>query len=623
MIEALAIPGLGGHGVAVIALTVLAFVFLAWDRWPIQSVSLMILVAITALFLFFPFTQDGRAVEPFEFFYGFGHEALIAICALMILGRGLVVTGALDPVARRVARGLESRPKLALLAVLLAAALASGFINDTPIVVILIPLLLSAALRSKTSPGQILMPMNLAVLVGGMATSIGTSTNLIVISMAAGLGLGQISMFDFYPLVAIAAIPAIAYLWLIAPRLLSHVPSPLPSASQAIFNGELHVTEGSPLDGLTVGEMLERTNNKMRVLEIRRGEQLTLIKLPSAKLQVGDRILIRDTAENLKEFQGALGAELHGEGDDQNKQNKQNKQKKDAGEDEEKHEQFLAQIIVTDDSPLEGTSLKRSRFADVYGLIVVGLRRSFASPKWRQENISDTTLGSGDVLLVQGTDSQIREAQANRVGLVLDARVSLPRSEKAPIALAILVAVVVATATKVMPISLAALAGVLVLIATGCLKWDDAKGALSAKVILLVASSLALGKALTVTGGMGYIARHLTEAATQLDPHWFIALLMLLMGLLTNFVSNNAAAAIGTPLAAEIARQLGAPWEPFVLAVLFGCNLCYLTPMGYQTNLLVMNAAGYRFGDFGRVGGFLVILMWGMLTWLLVRAYDL
>ncbi|HWQ39321.1 MAG TPA: SLC13 family permease [Burkholderiales bacterium] len=626
MIDVLAIPGLDGHGVAVISLAALAFVLLAWDRWPIQSISLGILGALATLFLFFPYQHHGRAVEPFEFFYGFGHQALIAICALMILGRALVATGALDPVARRLAHRLESRPRVALLTVLVGAALASGFVNDTPIVVVLIPLLMSAADKSGGSPAQMLMPMNFAVLIGGMATTIGTSTNLIVVSMVAGHGLGQIGMFDFYPIVAIAAIPALAYLWLVAPLLLRKVESPTPSQSQLIFTAELRVTEGSPLDGLPVGEVRERTNGKLSILEIRRGDHLTLKHSPSATLQAGDRIVVRDTAENLKEFGRMLGAELHGPGSERGAaERRASEGRAEAGREAEpgSDEQFLAQLIITEDSTLEGTSLRRSRFPEVFGLSVVGLRRSAATGQWRREDISDTILRSGDVLLVQGTDEQIREAQSARAGLVLDSRVSLPRSNKAPLVLGILAAVVLLAAFKVMPIALAALAGVLLLIGSGCLKWDDAKSALSSKVILLIASSLALGKALTVTGGTSFLAHHLVQTAAQLDTAWFLALLMLLMGVLTNFVSNTAAAAIGTPLAWETALQLGAHWEPFVLAVLFGCNLCYLTPMGYQTNLLVMNAAGYRFSDFSKVGGFLFVLMWGVLTWLLVHVYDL
>ncbi|MEO5697212.1 MAG: SLC13 family permease, partial [Burkholderiaceae bacterium] len=192
-----------------------------------------------------------------------------------------------------------------------------------------------------------------------------------------------------------------------------------------------------------------------------------------------------------------------------------------------------------------------------------------------------------------------------------------------PIALVTMGVVVLLAATKTLPIALAALLGVLVLLVARCLSWQEVTQSLSAKVVLLVTASLALGGALELTGATAYLAQQLAVRTEGLSPAWVLALLMMLMGLLTNFVSNNAAAAIGTPLGIELARSLGAPPESFVLAVLFGCNLCYLTPMGYQTNLLVMNAGGYRFGDFVRVGGALFVLMWASLSYGLVWRYGL
>ena len=163
----------------------------------------------------------------------------------------------------------------------------------------------------------------------------------------------------------------------------------------------------------------------------------------------------------------------------------------------------------------------------------------------------------------------------------------------------------------------------LFLLVSRCLSWQDVTQALSVKVVLLVSASLALGDALDLTGATGWLAQQLALLSDGLSAAWVLALLMALMGLLTNFVSNNAAAAIGTPLGIELARTLGAPPEAFVLAVLFGCNLCYLTPMGYQTNLLVMNAGGYRFGDFVRVGTPLFAIMWAALSYGLVLRYHL
>lgn len=184
-------------------------------------------------------------------------------------------------------------------------------------------------------------------------------------------------------------------------------------------------------------------------------------------------------------------------------------------------------------------------------------------------------------------------------------------------------AIVVTAALGILPIAISAPCGVLAMILTGCMSWRDATKALSAQVILIVASSLALGVALLRTGGADYLARLFVSMTTGASPAFVISGLMLLMGVLSNIVSNNAAAVIGTPIAVSIATQLGQPPEPFVLAVLFGANMSYATPMAYKTNLLVMNAGGYTFFDFVRVGVPLVLIMWATLSWVLPLTYGL
>jgi di/tricarboxylate transporter len=270
-----------------------------------------------------------------------------------------------------------------------------------------------------------------------------------------------------------------------------------------------------------------------------------------------------------------------------------------------------------------GRSVRQERVAERYGLVVVGLRSLFARQGWEREHPADRRLAGGDILLIQGRASDMQRAQRDGVGLLLDVRFALARQGKAPVAILTLAAVILLAATKTLPIAMAALGGVLVLVLSRCLSWEEVTESLSMKVVLLVAASLALGRALELSGATGFLAGQLAVHTQGLVAAWVLALLLALMGLLTNFVSNNAAAAIGTPLAVDLARILGIPPEPLVLAVLFGCNLCYLTPMSYQTNLLVLSAGGYRFADYVRVGTPLFVLMWGGLSYGLVRLYGL
>ena len=237
--------------------------------------------------------------------------------------------------------------------------------------------------------------------------------------------------------------------------------------------------------------------------------------------------------------------------------------------------------------------------------------------------IDETRLRTGDVLLVQSTLENLGELQQSPDFLILDGSIKLPRARKAPVALAVITGVVGLAAAKVMPIEISALLGCLVLILTGCLNWKDAINALSTQVILIIVSSLALGLALLKTGGADFLANMFVYITFGAPPSVVLASLMMMMGVLTNVVSNNAAAVIGTPIAIGIAQRLGLPLEPFVLAVLFGANLSFATPMAYQTNVLIMNSGGYKFGDFVRVGVPLTIITWLVLSGVLIWAYSL
>jgi len=622
---ALQIATLSPHGLAVLAFTLLVFAAYISDRIPIATISIAILVILPAGFTMFPLSLQSGEFNPLSFFAGFGHPALIAICALMVVGQGLVVTGAMEPAARRLATWVVAQPRLALLAVLVGATSVSGLVNDTPVVVLLIPLIIAAARRAKLSAATMLLPMNYAVLIGGMSTTIGTSTNLIVIAIALELGVEPFGMFSFYPLVAVAALPALLYLWLVMPRMLAGVKQPAEELSSELFDAELHVESGSWLDGRLLHEATAASGNKLGLIEVRRG-RLAVTPLPTLKLRAGDRLVVRNTPLLLKDFESSLKAKLHRVGIEDvvaAAAQQTGEDSKEPRDEPAPASAVMAQMIVAAESPLVGSSVRYQHIAQRYDVVLVGLRPREAASGWQRENLSDRTIQVGDILLLQGEPDAIRDAQRDRIGLLLDARFTLPRQEKANLALLTMAVVVLLAATKILPISLAALAGVLVLVVGRCLSWGEVTQSLSVKVILLVTSSLALGDALFQSGATAWLAQQLAVVSGGLSPAWVLALLMGLMGLLTNFVSNNAAAAIGTPLGIELARSLGVPPEPFVLAVLFGCNLCYLTPMGYQTNLLVMNAGGYRFFDFVKVGTPLFLIMWVGLTLGLNHYYGL
>ena len=601
------------HALAVLALVVLALFLFSREKIAIETSSLFILVLLTSGFAVFPYvTSQGEHLEAVDFFSGFGHEALVAVCALMIAGSGLVRTGALEPLGRNLARLWKLSPALSMLLTLIIGAFLSAFVNNVPIVVLLLPILISVSLRTGASSSGMLMPMGLATLVGGMSTSIGTSTNLLVVSVAADMGLRKIQMFDFFIPAAIVACIAIVYLWLIAPLLLPARKATLSDTSPRIFSAQLAILEESFGVDKTLVDLIEKTGGMMEVSHIMRGSGTFIQPLPDAHIRAGDKLLVSDTPENLKEFESALGATLY-VGDT-------------AVDDEHPlsgEGQQIAEIIVVQGSPLQGMTLRQINFANRYQLLVLAINREGSTLETMREKIEQIRLRTGDILLVQGHNEKIAETKRAGELLVLDATADLPHTDKASTALLIMAGIVIVAALGLAPIAISAVCGVLLMLITRCLTWQQASMALSTQVILIVVASLALGSALLNTGGAEYLAQVFVFVTTGASPAVILSGLMLLMAILTNIVSNNAAAVIGTPIAISIAQQLQVNPEPFVIAVLFGANMSYATPMAYKTNLLVMNAGGYTFMDFVRVGIPLTIIVWLGLSFLLPVMYTL
>ncbi len=603
------------HGVAVLVLTVVALFLFTRDRIPLESSSLTILILLVAGFTLFPYEREGEPLAAVDFFAGFGNEALVAICALMMVGKALETTGALQPLANVVTRAWSTRPVLALLITLLAGAVLSAFMNNTPIVVLLMPILVGASLRAKFPVSGVMLPMGLATIVGGMSTTIGTSTNLLVVGISRDLGMHEFSMFEWVLPVALVGGVGLLFLWLVAPRLLPDRTPPMADTSPRIFSAQLNVKEGGFADGKTLSEVLAKADGAMRVDKIQRSESLFLAKLPSVILQPGDRLFVKDSPENLKHYEQVLGATLFNISDSEHPVDEETPLKAEG--------QQLAEVVVTRGSPLHLRSLAAARFSASYGLLPLALHRARAPSSLVTGDLYMIRVRAGDVLLVQGSNDAINNLKDSGSMLVLDGTTQLPHTHRAKRALAVMGFVVLAAALGIMPISVSAIVGLGLMIATGCLSWRDAANALSIPVVMIIVTSLALGKALMGTGMADYLAWSFVGAASGLPTAYVLSAFLLLMTLLTNVVSNNAAAAIGTPIAIAIATQLGVSPEPFIIAVLFGANMSFATPYGYQTNLLILSAGGYKFSDFLRVGIPLTIIMWVGFSLALPFLYDL
>jgi len=598
------------HAVVVILLTCLAMFLFTKDRIPLETTGLGVVLILVMMFYLFPYEN----VQPTDFLINFGHEALVTICALLIVARGLESTGALQPLASFLSRYWLDRPSLALFLTLIIGAFCSAFLNNTPIVVMLLPVLVAVCLRTRRPPSKVLMPMGLATLIGGMATTIGTSTNLLVVSIAADLDAHRFTMFDFTLPVVIAGSAGLLFLWLVAPSLLPKRDLLMSDSSPRLFNAVLYINEDSFAAGKTLAEVRNRTENRMRIERVQRSETLSVAKLPSVILQAGDRLYVKDSSDRLKDFEQSLGATLYNVGDGEHPVSDEAPLVTEG--------QQLAEVVITRGSTLHHRTLKSVQFSSRFGLYALAIHGARAARDFTGD-LGDIRLRAGDVLLVQGSRDSIRNLRESGSMLVLDATTDLPHTTRAPIALWIVIGVVAFAAAGILPISISALCGVTLMLLTGCLQWRDVGDSLNIPVIMIIVASLSLGSALMETGGAEFIAQIFVFITQPFPTPMILSGLILLMTLLTNVVSNNAAAVIGTPVAISISQQLQAPVEPFILAVIFGANMSFATPIGYHTNLLIMSAGGYRFSDFVRVGIPLTAVMWLAFSVILPILYDL
>lgn len=586
------------HAVAAIALAAAMFTAFARGRMAVEIISLLTICFIALGLYAFPLPgnapKDGLALA----FEGFGHHALITICALMVLGRGLVVTGALDPAARSLTALWRLNRWFGLAVTLVLAAVTSMLINDTPVLVLLLPILAQLAATSGMPASKTLIPVNAAILIGGMATTIGTSTNLLVISIANDLGMPPIGLFHFTDTVLIAGLVALPYIWLVMPRILPDN-SPAAGHPPRRFEAVLRFAPGSSAHGKSPAQLCERLPDGVKVTA-----------MPVGPITEQSRLGILGAHDTIEEAARALDADPAPRSILLPLRTEATRASKDLA---------AAELVIAPDSRLIGRSIATAGLSDV---AVIG-RDPIRARASAEIKPSAAILAEGDVLLVIGTLDRLAEFARSDGLLMLEGGRELPRTSKARLALAIMFGSVGLASIGLVPIAVSALAGAVLMFVTGCVKFERVGRALSAKVIVLVAASLALGKLVLVSGAALWLGQLLALGLQFLPAAGVLAAIMIFVTILTNFASNATAAAVGTPIAFTLAQQLGLPVEPMVLAVLFGCNLCYATPVAYQTNMMIMAEGEYQFRDYIRTGVPLVLLMITTLSTLLVWRYGL
>jgi di/tricarboxylate transporter len=465
--------------------------------------------------------------------------------------------------------------------------------------VLLLPIMTQLAMQGAMPASKTLIPVNSAVLIGGMATTIGTSTNLLVVSIAQDLGMPAIGVFHYTHIVQIAALVALPYIWLVMPRLLRGAHVELPQERHD-YLASFRISEASPALGKD-GESLEKI--------LPPGFKL-ITPLPYS-LEAGMRLAVQAPRDSLIEGARLLGATAAPAWLMQRLTHEAASEGRDI---------IVAELAVTNDSRLVGRTLQN---AGIDGVAILGIDQARRFIHEYRERNAEAPLREGDVLLAMGTEARLQGWAQENALLLLAGVKELPRSNKAPLALAIMAVAVGVASLGLVPIAITSLAGAVAMFLTGCVKFERVGRALSAQVIVLIAASIAIGKLILVSGAAQWLGEALALGLQPLAPAAVLAAVMLFVTILTNFASNATAAAVGTPIAFALAKQLGLPVEPLVLAVLFGCNLCYATPVAYQTNMLIMAEGEYQFRDYMRTGVPLVVIMITTLSALLVWQYGL
>ncbi|RLM40158.1 SLC13 family permease [Haloarcula sp. Atlit-120R] len=597
----------------VFATIVAALVLFATEALPVDVTAIAVMVA---LMLAEPVTvlaadigllaepvyvlhQPGDGLSPLDRgLSGFASTATITVLAMFILSDGVQRTGIVQILGAKIASLTGDSETRQLGATVGLVAPISGFINNTAAVAILLPMVTDIAHKGKLSPSKLLLPLSYASMFGGMLTLIGTSTNILASQLSAELIGRPFSMFEFTQLGIIVTIIGTIYLLTVGRYL---VPSRIPAEEDLTrefemgeYLTEVVVREDSPLIGQTVEEALRVSEFDVDIVQLVREKRTFLEPFGQKAIQAGDVFAVRTDRDTLVDLLDVEGLDVIPE-----------VEVDDAELETATERKNLVEVVVAPGSSLIGETLVSTSFRQRYDATVLALRHGQELYRQRMDHV---TLRIGDTLLVQATPDSIDRLNRNNDFIVAQ-EVERPdfRQSKIPVAVGIVAAVVGVAALTPIHIVISALGGALAMVLTGCLRPPELYDAVQWDVIFLLAGVIPLGIALQETGGADLLAElFVMGAGSVLTAGGGLAVVLGLMylvtALLTNIISNNASVVLMIPVAIETARQLNANAFAFVLAVTFAASTAFMTPVGYQTNLLVYGPGGYRFADYLKVG---------------------
>jgi di/tricarboxylate transporter len=582
-----------------------AVALFATDRLRPDLVAMLVLAALLVAGFFRP-----TFPTPEEALSGFSNPATVTVGAMFIVSAGLVRTGAVNVISRRIVRLGGHSPTRVVFFLLLTTGLLSAFINNTAALAVFLPISLAISKEYGVNPSRVLIPLSYVVMIGGVCTLIGTSTNLLVSSISAAHGLGEIRMFDLTRMGAVFFGVGLLYIVLGPYRLLPERAATsglTPKYQLANYLSGLIVKDKSPLVGKTPAESRLSERYDVTILQIMRGNENRWFGLRDTPLQAGDRLLVRGDANDILRMKEA-GLVPIGE-------------VKFAEKDLSSEQTALAEAILPPTSSLIGTTLKEVDFRHKYGVFALAIRKH---GRTIHRKLADIRLDVGDSLLLQGRRSSMDGLFEDPDFLGLrELDIPPERERRSLLAVSIAVLVVGLAAAGVMPILASSVLGCLLMITSGCLTVKEAYESVDWMVIFLLVGLIPLGMAMEKTGTARFFVSGVLRLTESLGPAGAVSCFYLITAALTNVMSNNAAAILLAPIGIASARELGVnPW-PFLMAILFGASAAFATPVGYQTNLMVFGPGAYRYRDFLRAGIPMTVIFWALATVLIPVLWPL
>jgi len=599
------------------------------EKLPIEVTSVILLTMLLLFGQVFPVldANGNNLLNSMTLLAGFANPALVAVLGLLVMGQAIVQTDALRPITQIFLRADPKWAWVSMFGILFMVMALSAFMNNTPLVILAIPILQALTNAVSVSESRIMIPLSFAAILGGMTTLVGSSTNMLVSGAMVDLGYNGFGFFDFVVPGSVMASIGFLYVLFVLPRMMPDRRSFRDElvGEEKEFIAELDVSKGSKLIGQECVNGTFPSLETMKIRLIQRSGHLVLPPFEGYVIQEGDILIVATTRDSL----GALltqhpGFLLSEEEEKVILRRKDKQEELFAEEDEEDADlgasptadleekvadtRMLAEIMITPASRLIDMSIDHAGFHRQFGAVVLGIQRRARVVRRRLGRIR---LEAGDVLLVAGSKADIEDMRYSQDLIVLSgSKKELPVPKKAPIAGFIMMATIGLAAFGILSIPVAAIMGSVLMIATDCLNVRQATRAIDRKIFLLVGAMLALGQALQVTRGDEFIADSLLSISFVDTPFLMLSLLFIVVAICTNILSNNACAILFTPIAAGIAVNMGVDPFIFALTVLFASNCSFASPIGYKTNLLVMGPGNYRFRDFIKGGVPLIFILW-------------